>query len=145
MGKLSNVVRNDVVKKTEYNAKIKSIEDQIPNITKLATKTTLNAKVNEVKREISSINDLATTTALAAVENKIPNASNLVKKTDYNININEIEKKITDHIHNKYITTPEFNNPTAKSFAARLAQANLATKTDFDDKLKNFNKKINSK
>ena len=80
MGKLSNVARNDVVKKTEYNAKIKSIEDQIPNITKLATKTTLNAKVNEVKGEISSINNLATTTALTAVENKIPNASNLVKK-----------------------------------------------------------------
>ena len=33
---------------------------------------------------------------------------------------------------------------TAESFAARLAQGNLVTNTDFDDKLKNLNKKINS-
>ena len=31
--------------------------------------------------------------------------SNLVKKTDYNTKINEIEKQITDHHHEKYITT----------------------------------------
>ena len=37
---LSNVVKNDVVKKGLYNAKIKNIEDKIPNITNLATKTT---------------------------------------------------------------------------------------------------------
>ena len=29
-------------------------------------------------------------------------------------------------------------------FPARLTQANLVTKTDFDDKLKNSNRKINS-
>ena len=33
---------------------------------------------------------------------------------------------------------------TTKSFAARLAQANLVTKTDFDKKLMSFNKKVNS-
>ena len=38
--------------------------------------------------------------------------SHLVKKTDYSININEIEKKITDHNHDKYITTQEFNKLT---------------------------------
>ena len=42
-----------------YNAKIKNIEDKIPDITNLATKTTLNAKTNEVKGEIPSITDLA--------------------------------------------------------------------------------------
>ena len=36
------------------------------------------------------------------------------KKTDYNTKINEIEKKITDHSHDKYITTPEFNKLTAE-------------------------------
>ena len=66
------------------------------------------------------------------------------KKTDYNTKINEIEKKITDHNHDKYITTPEFNKLTAENFAARVAQANLLRKTDFDDKLKNLNKKVNS-
>ena len=58
--------------------------------------------------------------------------------------INEIEKKITDHNHDKYITTPEFNKLTSGNFAARLAKANLVTKTNFDDKLMNLNKKINS-
>ena len=88
---------------------------------------------------------LLTTAALTAVENKIPNVSNLVRKTDYNTKINGTEKKISDHDHDKYITTPEFNKLTAENFAARLAQANLVTKTDFDDKLKNLKKTIQTK
>ena len=54
------------------------------------------------------------------------------------------EKKITNHNHDKYITPPEFNKLTAENFAAQLAPANLVTKTDFDNKLINLNKKINS-
>ena len=61
----------------------------------------------------------------------------LVKKTDYDTKVSEIEKKITDHDHDKYITTPKFNTLAASVFNARLAQADLVTKTDFDDKLKN--------
>ena len=34
MAKLSNVVKNDVAKKTDYNAKVTSIEGQIAGITK---------------------------------------------------------------------------------------------------------------
>ena len=64
-----------------------------------------------------------------------------LKKTDYNMKISEIGKKITDHSHGKCITTPEFNNLATENFAARLAQAHLVTKTDFDNKLKNLNKK----
>ena len=45
-----------------------------------------------------------------------------------------LKKKLTDHNHDKYITTPEFNTLTAV-FNARLEQANLATKADFDAKL----------
>ena len=66
------------------------------------------------------------------------------KKTDYNTKINEIKKKITDHSHDKYITTPEFNKLTRENFAARLAQANLITKTDFNVKLSSLNKKVTS-
>ena len=55
---------------------------------------------------------------------------------------NETEKKITDHKHDKYLTTPEFNKLKAENFPARLAQANLVTKTDFDSKLSNLNRKI---
>ena len=52
LSKLSDVVKNDVVKKDVYNAKIKNIEDKIPDITNLATKTTLSTKIKEVKGEI---------------------------------------------------------------------------------------------
>ena len=43
--KLSDVVKNDV-KKDEYNAKIKNIEDKIADIANLAANTTLNVKIN---------------------------------------------------------------------------------------------------
>ena len=36
-------MKNDVVKKDVYNAKIKNIKDRIPDITNVATNTTLNA------------------------------------------------------------------------------------------------------
>ena len=81
LSELSDVVKNDVVKKDAYNAKINNIEDKIADITNVAT-IVLNTKINEVKSEIPNITNLATTSALAAVENKIPSVSNLVKKTD---------------------------------------------------------------
>ena len=37
LSKLSEVVKNDVVKEDVYNAKIKNIEDKISEITNLAT------------------------------------------------------------------------------------------------------------
>ena len=141
LSKLSNIVKNEVVKKTDCNAKIKNIEDKIPDTTNVATKTILNTNINEVKVEIPSISGLETTSALTDVENKIPNVSNLVKKTNYDTKVNEIEKKITDHKHDKYITPPEFNKLTAENFEAKLAHANLVTKTDFDNKLSSLNKK----
>ena len=41
------------------------------------------------------------------------------------------------------MTTPEFNKLTSENFAARLKQANLVTKTEFDNKL-TTNKQITS-
>ena len=46
----------------------------------------------------------------------------------------EIENKLADHNHDKYITTPEFNTLAADVFNAKLAQANLVIKTEFDNK-----------
>ena len=112
--KLSDVVKNDVVKKEVHNAKIEVIEGKIPDIanlatngslnakinrfkgeipsnTSLATTAALNAQINEIKGEIPNITNLATNTAFTAVENKIPNVSNLVKKADYNTKICEIK------------------------------------------------------
>ena len=65
-----------------------------------------------------------------------------LKNTDYNTKITEVENKLTDHYHDKYIDTPEFNKLAADVFNARLAQVNLITKTDFDAKLSSLNKKI---
>ena len=77
---------------------------------------------------------------LQKINEKEFNVSNLIKKTDYNTKSNEIEKKITDHSHDKYITTSEFTKPTAENFVARLAQANLVTNADSDNKPLNLNK-----
>ena len=79
LSELSDEVKTDVVKKDVCNAKIKNIEDKIPDITNLATNASFNAKINEVKGEISSITNLGTTSALTIAENKIPNVSNLIK------------------------------------------------------------------
>ena len=145
--KLSDVVKNDVVKKTVYEkliAKVNNIdtslfvlkikydtdkselEKKIPGTSGLVKKTYYNAKITEIEGKIPSISGLATNTALTAVENKVPNIGSLVKKIDYDVKTTEI----ADHNHDKYITTPEFNELILKNFIARLAQTNLVTKTE---------------
>ena len=91
--------------------------------------------------EIPDISNLATKTAFTTVENKIPSVSNSVKETDYNTKITEIENKLNDHNPDKAITTPEFNTLTANVFNARLAQANLVTKTIFDNTVSSLDTK----
>ena len=118
LSKLSDLVKNDVVKKDVYNAKIKYILDIIPD--NLATKTTLNAKINEVKNKVPSITNLVTNASLNAkiseLKNEIPNITNLAITTA----LTAVESKIPDH--GKYITTPEFNELTADNFTPRLKQ-----------------------
>ena len=53
----------------------------------------------------------------------------------------KIEKTVSDHNHDKYITTPEFNNLAAGVFTARLAKADLVRKRDFNTKIQSFKKK----
>ena len=62
----------------------------------------------------------------------MPSTSSLVTTTYLNTKISEIENKLPDN--SKNITTQEFNKLTAESFAARLNQADLVNKTDFDKK-----------
>ena len=122
--------------------KIKSIRKtkKFPDASDLVKKTDFNAKITEVEGKIPNITGLATSSALTAVETKIP-VSSLAENTDYDTKISDIEKKITDHNHDKYITTPEFNTMAASVFNARLAQANAITKIDFDVKLSGLTKK----
>ena len=101
LSKLSDVVKNDVVKKDVYNklvAKVNNIdtsafvlkskytdkselENKIPDTSGLLKKTDYNTKITEIEGKIPNVTNLATKTALTTAENKIPSASNLVKKT----------------------------------------------------------------
>ena len=62
--------------------------------------------------------------------------------TVLNTKISEVENKIPDYA--KYIANQELNKSTAENFAARLTQANSVSKTDFDNKLISFNRKVTS-
>ena len=112
LAKLSNAIKNDVVKETEYNKLVTKVdnidstgfvlktkydidksdlrktlndsEKMIPNTRDLTKKKTdLNAKIIEIENKIPIIPWLATNSALTAVKNKMPNVSNLVKGTNY--------------------------------------------------------------
>ena len=101
LSKLSNVVKNDVVKKTvydklvakvdnidtsglvkktDYNTKINEIEDKTPDTSGLVKKTDCNTKIIEIEGKIPDISGLAIKTAFTTVENKIPCITGLVKK-----------------------------------------------------------------
>ena len=54
LSKLRVAVKMMLLKKDVSNAKIRSKEDKIPDITKVATNASPNAKINEVKAEIRS-------------------------------------------------------------------------------------------
>ena len=69
--KLSNVVKNDVVKKTDYNTKVTSIESQIASVTK------------------NTLDNLGDITKLKAVD-----TSNFVLKTKLTADVNTSETKI---------------------------------------------------
>ena len=120
LSKLSNVVKNDILKKdvydklvakkndidtsdfvlkTNYNTDKTELEKKIPNAIDLVKKV----KLTELGNKIPYISNLATKTALTSVENKIPNVNNLVKIIDYNTKVTEIENKLNNHNHDKYI------------------------------------------
>ena len=110
LAKLSNVAKNEVVKKTDYNAKVTSIEGQIAGITKntienladitklkavdtnsfvLKTKlasdvTTLENKIDTVDKKIPDISGLATKTSLNAY----------LQTSTFNSKVTEVENKI---------------------------------------------------
>ena len=84
-----------------------------------------------MENKSSDISGLATKPALIGVENKMPSVTRLVKKTKKSdTKISDLEKKLIDHNHDKYFTTLEFNTLVPNVFNARLAEANLITKTD---------------
>ena len=135
----NNTDTSDFVLKTKYNTDKTELENKIPNVTDFIKK----AKLAKLENKIPDISYLATKAALTTVENKM-HVSNLVKKTDYNTKVAEIENKLINHNHDKYIDTQEFNKLAVDVFNARLVQAKSITKTEFDSKLSNLNRKITS-
>ena len=104
LSKLSNVVRNDVVKKTEYNESVKKVHN-ISSIdtSNLGKKTDYNTKINKTANKITTIHSKYITTqefnkltsenfaarlkqANLAIKTDITDITDLVKKTDFNNN-----------------------------------------------------------
>ena len=76
VAKVDIIDTSDFVLKTKYNTDKTELEKKIPDVSNLVKKT----KLTELENKIPDISNLATKTALTTVENKIPSISNLVKK-----------------------------------------------------------------
>ena len=110
LAKLSNVVKNDVVKKTDYNTKVTSIENQTAGVTKnmadnLADTTKLKAvDTNNFVLKTKLTSDVTTLeNKIDAVDKNIPDISGLATKTSltsylqtvtFNSKVTEVENKI---------------------------------------------------
>ena len=110
LDKLSNLVKNDVVKKTDYNTKVTSIENQIAGVTKSALDNLADiAKLKAVdtsnfalKTELAS--DVTTLeNKIDTIDKKVPDISGLATKTSstsylqtetFNSEVTEEENKI---------------------------------------------------
>ena len=80
LAKLNNVVKNDVVKKTEYNKLVTKVDN---------IDTTNFVKKNKYEKDGSDFEDKTN-----KIDKKIPDVISLVKKTDFNTKVTEIEGKI---------------------------------------------------
>ena len=65
LSKLSDVVKNDVVKKTDYNNLVTKVDNI--NTSDLVKKTDDNTKITEIESKIPDISNLTTKTALTTV------------------------------------------------------------------------------
>ena len=110
LAKLSNLVKNELVKKTDYNTEVTSIENQIAGVTKnavdnLADITKLKAVDTSnfvLKTKLTpDVNTLET--KIATVDKKIPDVSGLATKSSltaylqtatFNSKVTEVENKI---------------------------------------------------
>ena len=151
LAKLTNAIENDVVKKTDYNTKVTSIEVQIAGLTKsivdnLADITKLKAiDTNSfVTRTKFSADTNALDHKIDGVEKKTPDISGLATKTSlnsylqtskFNSKVTEVESKIkyTDIIAkcaNTKVNTIR-SNLTAYAKKADVATDITAIKNDY--------------
>ena len=137
LAKLTNAIENDVVKKTDYNTKVTSIEAQIAGLTKntvdnLADITKLKAidTNNFVTRTKFSADTNALNDKIDGVEQKIPDISGLATKTSlnsylqtstFNSKVTEVENKIkaTDIIAKNAATKANFIKSDLTAYAKK--------------------------
>ena len=148
LAKFSNVVKNDVVKKTTYNTlknKVDAIDtSKFVSRTKFSTDTNaLDDKIDKVEKKIPDVSSLETkrnaTTLVKNLDNridevkkKIPDISGLASKTE----LTAVENKIPDVsglATTSALTAVENKIPDITS---------LITKTDFDTKLKSVSDRV---
>ena len=145
LAKLSNVVKNEVVKKTDYNTKFSNIETQITFINKNALDHLADIKVLKTK-PVDTSNFVARTkfsTDTNALDDKIDKVEKkflmllvLLKKTDFNSNITEVESKIPN------ISGLATNSSLTAVENKILHITSLITKTDSDAKLKKISDRV---
>ena len=80
VAKVDNIDTSDFVLKTKYNTDKTKLENKIPDTSGLVKKTNYNTVTTELENKIPDISNLVAKTALIVIENKIPSVSNLVKK-----------------------------------------------------------------
>ena len=140
LSKLSDLVKPGVVIKNTYNAKIKNIQDEIPDITYWPANASLNAKINEVEGEILSITNLATAAALNAkineVKGEIPTITNLATAAAPYAKRNEIKGEIPN------ITNLATNTALTAVDRKILSVGNLVKKKKNNTNINEIEKKI---
>ena len=88
VGKVNNIDTSDFVLKTKYNTNKTVLENKIPEMINVIKKT----KLTELENKIPGISNLATKTTLTTAENKVPDVANLATKTA----LTTAENKIPD-------------------------------------------------
>ena len=90
LSKLSDVVKNDVVKKTVYDKLVAKVDNI--DTSDLALKTKYNTDKTELENKFPNVTNVFKKIKLTELENKIPDITNLATK----IALTTIENKIAD-------------------------------------------------
>ena len=172
LSKLSNVVKNEVVKKTEYNklvtkvnnidtsdfvlktkysAEKTGLESKIPNTSDLVKNADYNTKITELENKVAGISNLATKAPLTTVKNKIPNINNLATKTEL-ITVENKLPDISNLVTKAALTTVDNKIPNTSNLATKTLVnnvedkipniSNLFKKSDYDTKITNIENNV---
>ena len=75
VAKVNNIDTSELVLKTKYDTDKSELENKITDTSSLVKKSDYNTKITDIEGKVPDISNLPTKTALTTVENKIPNAS----------------------------------------------------------------------